>query len=71
MVDSGYLMNEGVPGLRNEIKDTATMDYYFTYHHSAGDSMDVMNPSDMDDNVVAIASLFFLISDLDEKLPRN
>ena len=28
---------------------------YFTYHHSGGDTMDVMDPDDMDDNVVMIA----------------
>ena len=71
MVDSGYLYKEGVPALRNEIEDNETHDYYFTYHHSAGDSMDVMDADDMDDNVVALASLFYLISDLEKTLPRE
>jgi len=47
------------------------MDFYFTYHHSAGDSMYMMSPSDMDDNVVAIASLFYLIANADTTLPRD
>jgi carboxypeptidase Q len=44
---------------------------YFTYHHSAGDSMDIMNPDSMDDNVIAIASMMFIIADMDERLPRS
>ena len=70
MVDSSYLGEQGVPMMRNEIEDTEDHDFYFTYHHSAGDSMYMMNASDMDDNVVAIAQMFFLVADLDSSLPR-
>jgi carboxypeptidase Q len=71
MVDNGYLGRMGVPTLKNLIADTPTSEYYFTYHHSAGDSMTMMNPDTMDDNVVAIASIFYLIADLDKPLPRD
>lgn len=71
MVDTEPLGAAGVPLMRNEIEDTPTSDYYFTYHHSAGDTMTMMNSDDMDDNVVAIASMFFLVADLDQTLPRN
>ena len=71
MVDTKPLGDLGVPLMRNEVEDTPTSDYYFTYHHSAGDTMSVMNADDMDDNVVAVASIFFLVADLDETLPRN
>lgn len=71
MVDTEPLGALGVPIMRNEIEDTADGAYYFSYHHSGGDTMDVMNPDDMDDNVVAIASMFFLVADLDQTLPRN
>ena len=71
MVDTGPLGAAGVPLMRNEIFDTTDHYYYFSYHHSAGDTMNVMNADDMDDNVVAIASMFFLVADLDETLPRN
>jgi carboxypeptidase Q len=57
--------------MRNLVSDNKTNDFYFTYHHSAGDSMTMMNADDMDDNVVAIASMFFLLADADETLPRN
>lgn len=49
--------------MRNEVDDTVDKAYYFSYHHSSGDTMDVMSPEDMDDNVVAIASMFFLVAD--------
>jgi carboxypeptidase Q len=71
MVDNGYLGDLGVPMLRNLIEDNESNDFYFTYHHSAGDSMYMMNPEDMDDNVIAIASIFYLIADLDKPLPRD
>jgi carboxypeptidase Q len=57
--------------MRNLVSDNGTNDFYFTYHHSAGDSMTMMNADDMDDNVVAIASIFYLIADADVTLPRN
>ena len=57
--------------MRNLVSDNDTNDFYFTYHHSAGDSMTMMDADDMDDNVVAIASIFFLLADADETLPRN
>lgn len=63
MVDTAPLGQMGVPMVRNIVKDNATRDYYFKYHHTAGDNMSVMNPDDMDSNVIAIASLFYLVAD--------
>lgn len=57
--------------MKNKIVDNASHDFYFTYHHSAADSMLMMNADDMDDNVVAIASMMYLIADMDEDLPTN
>jgi len=48
MVDSGYIGEYGVPMIRNLCNDTVNNDYYFTFHHSAGDSMTIMNPDQMD-----------------------
>ena len=61
----------GVPVLSNMIKDTESNDFYFTYHHTAGDSMLMMNADDLDDNVVAIASLMYLIADINEAIPLD
>ncbi|EAR91471.1 plasma glutamate carboxypeptidase (macronuclear) [Tetrahymena thermophila SB210] len=71
MVDSGYIGSYGVPMVRNIGQDTPSNDYYFTFHHSAGDSMSVMDPDQMDENVVGIASLFYLLADADVALPRD
>lgn len=62
------LFEKGVPIICNLIKDTPDSKFYFKYHHSAGDSMTMMNPDDMDSNVVGIASLLFILADLETSL---
>ena len=57
--------------LNVRIADNENHDFYFTYHHTAGDSMWMMNPDDMDDNVVAIASIMYLIADYDGPIPKD
>lgn len=56
--------------MRNLIADNKSNDFYFRYHHSAGDSMSMMNADDLDDNVVAIASMIYLIAENEETLPK-
>lgn len=58
----------GVPILNNIVKDTPDHQFYFRYHHSAGDSMSMMDPDDMDSNVVGIAAMLYIIADLDVSL---
>ncbi|CAD8104054.1 unnamed protein product [Paramecium sonneborni] len=71
-VDSGILAEQtGTPMLNVRIADNQNHDFYFTYHHTAGDSMWMMNPQDMDDNVVAIASIMYLIADIDGPIPKD
>lgn len=70
-VDSGYIGAAGVPTIRNIVDDDTTNEFYFTYHHSGGDSMTMMDPDDMDKNVVGIASLMFLLADAETPLPKN
>lgn len=70
--DSGELRTvTGTPVMNNKIVDNDTHDFYFTYHHTAGDSMLMMNADDMDDNVIAIASIMYLIADYDNLIPKN
>ena len=52
----------------NLIRDTPDSKFYFKYHHSAGDSMSMMNADDLDSNVVGIASLLFILADLETSL---
>jgi len=70
-VDTGPLFESGVPTMANVIQDNKSHDFYFSYHHSAGDSMTMMNPDDMDSNVVGIAAMFYILADLDATIPRG
>jgi carboxypeptidase Q len=72
MVDSGYLYeNNKVPMMKNLIKDTPDESYYFTFHHSAGDTVSILDSNDLDSNVAAIAAMFYIIADSDTRLPRE
>ena len=63
MSDTLPLGKKGVPMMANIVNDTPTGDFYFKYHHSAADSISMMNPDDMDSNIVAIASIMYLVAD--------
>jgi len=69
-VDTGPLYEKGVPTMANVIEDTPDHEFYFTYHHSAGDSMTIMNPDDMDSNVVGLAAMMYILADLESTIPR-
>jgi carboxypeptidase Q len=45
-------------------------DIYFKYHHSAGDTMNILNPDELDSNVFAISSMMYIIADYPERLPK-
>jgi carboxypeptidase Q len=68
--DNGYsadvepLYEKGVPIFNNMIQDTPDHSFYFKYHHTAGDSMTMMNSDDLDSNVVGIAAFLYIIADL-------
>lgn len=74
--DDGYsadvepLSEKGVPIFNNIIQDTPDHSFYFKYHHTAGDSMTMMNTDDLDSNVVGIAAFLYIIADL-ETTVRN
>ena len=36
------------------------------YHHTAGDSMTMMNADELDSNVAGIAAFLYIIADLDK-----
>lgn len=63
--------NHNIPVMKNLVKDTKDNQYYFTYHHSAGDSMNVLNPDFMDRNVFGIAGMMYIIADVPWKLPKD
>lgn len=69
-VDTGPLYEKGVPTMANVVTDTEDHEYYFSYHHSAGDSMSIMNADELDSNVVGVAAMFFILADLEDTIPR-
>lgn len=69
--DTAPLYAAGVPVMANSVYDTPDHSFYFTYHHSAGDSMSMMDADDMDSNVLGIATMFYILADLDNTLPRT
>ena len=72
--DIDPLFDLGVPIFQNYLEDTPDHSYYFKYHHTAGDSMTMMNASDMDSNVVGMAAFLYIVADLDKsvrEVPNN
>ena len=67
MVDIEPLFEIGVPATYNLVDEGEALPYeypsYFRYHHSAGDSMTMMDPDDMDSNVKGIACFMLAFSE--------
>ena len=59
------LFDFGVPIFNVQIQDSPDHAFYFKYHHTAGDSMTIMNADDLDSNVVGIAAFLYIIADLE------
>jgi carboxypeptidase Q len=62
--DSNHLFERGVPMIKNIVEDTPDQQFYFTYHHTQGDTISIMDPDQMDSNVLGIAVLTYIIADL-------
>jgi carboxypeptidase Q len=64
--DIGPWMSKGVPGasLASENQN------YFDFHHSNGDTMTVLNSTDMDLAAAVWAVTAYVVADLDDMLPR-
>jgi carboxypeptidase Q len=62
--DTSPLFEKGIPTMVNLIEDNDSHDYYFRYHHSAGDTMSIMNADLLDGNVIGIAAMFYILADL-------
>jgi carboxypeptidase Q len=60
-----------VPIMRTLNSDSKEMENYFTYYHSAADTMNILNPDYLDRNVCAIASMFYILADVPWRLPRD
>jgi Zn-dependent M28 family amino/carboxypeptidase len=65
-VDISPMLAAGVPllGLRQDMTE------YFDWHHTAGDTLDKVNPRDLADNAAALAFMAYALADLEVPLPR-
>lgn len=64
--DIGPIMALGVPGMGLRVDGSK----YFWYHHTAGDTIDKLDPDEMARSVAAMAVIAYVIADLPERLPR-
>jgi carboxypeptidase Q len=64
--DIGPIMREGVPGMGLDTEG----ERYFWYHHSHADTVDKLNPHDLNLCVAALAVMAYVVADLPEGLPR-
>jgi carboxypeptidase Q len=60
------MMELGVPGVGLEVDGSK----YFWFHHTEADTVDKLDPMEMQRCVAALAVLSFIVADMPEKLPR-
>jgi carboxypeptidase Q len=60
------MMELGVPGVGLEVDGSK----YFWFHHTEADTMDKLDPVEMQRCVATMAVLAYIVADLPEKLPR-
>jgi Zn-dependent M28 family amino/carboxypeptidase len=64
--DIGPLRLAGVPTF-DPIQDART---YFNYHHTAADTLDKVNPKELQENCAVIAALAYTLANMPQTLPR-
>jgi Zn-dependent M28 family amino/carboxypeptidase len=64
--DIGPLRVAGVPTF-DPIQDART---YFNYHHTAADTLDKVNPKELQENCALIAALAYTLANMPQTLPR-
>ena len=65
--DIGPLMREGVPGMSLN----TNAERYFWYHHSPADTVDKLDPGEVQRCVAATAILAYVVADMPEVLPHE
>jgi carboxypeptidase Q len=64
--DIGPLLELGVPGMALDVDGTK----YFWYHHTEADTMDKLDPREVQLCVAAFAVMAYVVADMEETLPR-
>jgi carboxypeptidase Q len=65
--DIGPIMALGVPGMGLAVQG----DKYFWYHHSEADTVDKLDPHDVNLSAAALAIMAYVIADMPQPLPRQ
>jgi len=65
--DISPLMKEGIPGMGLNVNGAR----YFWYHHSDADTVEKLNPDEMNQCVAALAVMAYIVADLPERLPAH
>ncbi|SHK48553.1 M28 family metallopeptidase [Rhodothermus profundi] len=65
--DIAPLMREGVPGMGLRVDGTR----YFWYHHTDADTIDKLDPHELNLCIAALAIMAYVVADLPEPLPRR
>lgn len=65
--DIAPLMREGVPGMGLNVD----REKYFWYHHTEADTMDKLDPHELNLCVAAMAVMAYVVADMPERLPRQ
>ncbi|MGC8897838.1 MAG: M28 family metallopeptidase [Bacteroidota bacterium] len=65
--DISPLMKEGIPGMGLNVNGTR----YFWYHHSDADTVEKLNPDEMNQCVAALAVMAYIVADLPEPFPAH
>ena len=66
ITDIAPMSEEGVPVL-GIMQDTRK---YYTYHHSAADTLDKVVPSELRENAAAMAVMAYALAEMKNPLPR-
>lgn len=64
--DIAPLVERGVPGMGLNVDRT----HYFWFHHSAGDTLDKLNPHDLSLCIATLAVMAYVVADMPAPLPR-
>src|SRR5687767_3105985 len=64
--DISVLQAQGVPTFA-PLQDTRT---YFHYHHTAADTLDKVDPRDLQENCAVVATLIYTLASMPQQLPR-
>ncbi len=65
--DIGPLMREGVPGMGLMVDGSK----YFWYHHTHADTIDKLDPHEMNLSTAALAVMAYVVADMPERLPTG